>query len=99
MNKEEILDWVIEIMNEERDKNNKTADKILEKIVEDIDIKQYEEVDTVVTLFVRVRKWNNITSHWWSYTLNLTKFHDKYDIQIAKMNIDELCNSILSQRE
>ena len=97
MDREEILDWVIDIMNEEREKNNDIAWEILDKIVNDANINQYEDLDTVVTLFVRVRKWNNITSHWWSYSLTLSKFHDKYDIQLAKHNIDELCTNILQQ--
>lgn len=97
MSREEILEWAIEIMNEEKDKNNEIAWEILDKIVKDANINQYEDVDTVVTLFVRVRKWNNISSHWWSYILKLTKFHDKYDIQLAKNNIDELCTRVILQ--
>lgn len=92
MDKEEIFDWVIEIMNEERDKNNDKANEILEKILEDANISQYEEVDTVVTIFVRVRKWSNISSSWWSYEMRITKFHDKYDINMAKICLEELCN-------
>lgn len=54
--KEDILSQAIEISNEERDKNNELADKIVQKIFEDAKISQYEDIDTVVTMFVRVRK-------------------------------------------
>jgi len=43
-------------MNEEREKNNDIATEIVEKIFDDVNMSQYEDIDTVVTVFVRVRK-------------------------------------------
>ena len=93
--KDDILSQAIEISNEERDKNNELSEKIVEKIFEDANISQYEDIDTVVTMFVRVRKWNNILSHWWTYQINLTKLHDAYDIRLAKICIDSICDSLI----
>lgn len=94
MGKEEILNEAINISNDERDKNNELANEIVQKIFKDANISQYEDIDTVVTMFVRVRKWNNILSHWWTYELRLTKFHDAYDIKLAKICMENICNSL-----
>jgi len=90
MDKEKILDWAIDLMNEEREKNNDIATEIVEKIFDDIDMSQYEDIDTVVTVFVRVRKWTHISSYWWAHEMRLTRFHDRHDLHMAKVCMDEL---------
>lgn len=83
-------------MTEERLKNNEICNEIACSIINDINIDQYNDLDTSVVVFITVRKWSHIKSCWGHYALNATKMYEPYDLHTAKMNVGIMIDDVLN---
>lgn len=94
-NIKEINEWVKIILNEERNKNENDAWIIAREIMNKIDLTEYDNLDTWVTVFIRVRKWKDINSTWWWHMIATTNYTRAIDLYQAKLSFDKIINKYI----